>query len=454
MSDLHFLQRLGAEFTRLDAARAEGRRSAPGPRRWGRAPRAAVAGLGLGLSVLVVIAVIVVSISVHGPTRSGSPGTDQSRVTVTFGATAIDPRAALGPAITRAIPILRTRLAAVAGVRIARTADGMAVTAPGGQSARARIVALAMAAPARLSFYDWEANVLTPQGRTVASLPAQDPTAVTISQGAGAVAPGEAGAGGLPLYSAVRLAARQPAVSGTSGLARPGRQYYLFGGPGSAACVTAAQDQHTVPVANEHCMLLSGPVTETSTNGDQIDHDVSAALLPGISASQGRLLAVPQGTVVLQAARPIGDHPSTSVSAGYFVLRDRVALSARNITDPHQGTTPAGSPDVQFQFTRVGANAFQRVTAEIAHRGLMVSAFHQSLNQHFAVAFGDRLITVPQIDFHTYPDGVTGTGGAEITGGFTGNGGADITGGVTVSSAHALAAAVRLGPLPVRLSVR
>ena len=58
------------------------------------------------------------------------------------------------------------------------------------------------------------------------------------------------------------------------------------------------------------------------------------------------------------------------------------------------------------------------------------------------LAFGDRLITVPQIDFRTYPDGVTGNGGADITGGFT------------ASSAQALAAQLRAGPLPVRMSVR
>ena len=444
MSDLlHFLQELGAEFARLGDARADAQR--PGHRRGGpgRAPRGAVAGLGLGLSVLVVIAVVVVSIGVHGPARPGSPGPDQSRVTVTFGASAIDPGAGLGPAITRAIPILRTRLAAVPGVRVSRTADGVAVTAPGGQSVRARITALALAAPAQLSFYDWEADVLTPAGKPlIKRLVAQDPAAIVISQGAGAAPAGEAAAGGLSLYAAVRLAARQPAVSTTSGLGRPGRQYYLFGSPGSAACATAARDQRTALVPNQPCLLLAGPVTETSANGDQIDHDISAALLPGISASQGRLLAVPQGTVVLQAVRPaFGAHPSTSAAAGYFVLRDRVALAGRNISDPQQGTDQAGSPDVQFQFTRAGAHAFQRVTAQIAHRGQLISAFHQSLNQHFAVAYGGRLITVPQIDFRTYPDGVQGNGGADITGGFT------------VSSAQALAATLRLGPLPVRLAV-
>ncbi|MEO9120131.1 MAG: hypothetical protein ABI355_13665 [Solirubrobacteraceae bacterium] len=440
MSDLHFLKELGAEFTRLGDGQRSGLRRAD--RGW--VPRGAVASLGLALSVLVVIAVFIISIGVHGPARPGSSGSDQRRITVAFSATTIYPRAALGPAITRAIAILRSRLVAVPGVRVSRTANGVAVTAPGGQAARARITALALAAPAQLSFYDWEADVLTPAGKPlIKQLMAHDPAAITISQGVGTAQPGEADAGGLTLYSAVRLAARQPAVAETSGLGRPGRQYYLFGAPGSAACATATRDQHTARAPDQPCMLLAGPVTETSTNSDQIDRDVSTALLPGISASQGRLLAVPQGTVVLQAARAaFAARPSTSTPSAYFVLRDRVALAGRNIIDPHQSTDQSGSPDVQFGFTPAGANAFQLVTAQITHRGQLISAFHQSMNQHFAVAYNGRLITVPQIDFRTYPDGIQGNQGADITGGFT------------VSSAQALAASLRLGPLPVRLAVR
>src|SRR6201995_5679821 len=62
---------------------------------------------------------------------------------------------------------------------------------------------------AQLFFYDWEANVLTPNGKTVASqLLTQDPTAQAISQG-GANGPGGTGAGGVPLYQAATLAAKQ-----------------------------------------------------------------------------------------------------------------------------------------------------------------------------------------------------------------------------------------------------
>src|SRR5947207_2335947 len=66
-----------------------------------------------------------------------------------------------------------------------------------------------MGTTARLAFYDWEANALTPSGKPVASLlQTQDPNAVQISQGA-SQAPGSAGAGSMGLYQAVKLASQQ-----------------------------------------------------------------------------------------------------------------------------------------------------------------------------------------------------------------------------------------------------
>src|SRR5437588_549642 len=63
---------------------------------------------------------------------------------------------------------------------------------------------------ARLEFYDWEANALTPSGKTVASqLQAQDQNALLISQANGSQ-PGAPGAGSMSLYDAVKLASKQP----------------------------------------------------------------------------------------------------------------------------------------------------------------------------------------------------------------------------------------------------
>jgi SecD/SecF fusion protein len=287
---------------------------------------------------------------------------------------------------------------------------------------------------ARLEFYDWEANALTPNGKPVANLlQTQDQSAVAISQGGGSLAPGSPGAGSLPLYQAVALAAKQPEqVSGTN--ARKGPEYFIFGAPGSTACATAARDKHTAPVVGTHC-YLAGPADNLG--------DLKTELPTGVSASQGQVLVVQQGTVVLQAVPSSFIHPPGwgSPTAQFYVLRDHVSLFGTDITNPQQSTDQSGSPDVSFGFTSTGGTAFQKVTGEIANRGSTVSGFGQQLVQHFAVALDTQLITVPSIDYKIYPDGISGGNGADITGGFT------------IGSAQDLATQLRLGALPINLSL-
>ncbi|MFZ0041493.1 MAG: protein translocase subunit SecD, partial [Solirubrobacteraceae bacterium] len=293
---------------------------------------------------------------------------------------------------------------------------------------------------ARLYFYDWEANALTPNGKTVASqLQAQDSTALTISQGTQSTAPGEPGSGGLPLYQAVKLASTQPVAPVSPTLGRLGPQYYMFGAPGSSACAAAAKANGITPVQGEHC-LLAGPDTSVE--------NLESGLPTGVSASEGQVLTVPQGTVVLQAANPSANDQikPTSPSAQFFVLKDNVSIFGNDITNPQQATDQGGSPDVTFGFTSKGQNEFSSVTKAIAHRGAEVGFGSQALDQHFAVALGGsgantQLITVPQIDYKVYPDGITGGGGADITGGFT------------TSSAQSLATLLRLGALPINLKL-
>ncbi len=295
-----------------------------------------------------------------------------------------------------------------------------------------------MSEPGQLYFYDWEANALTPNAKTVASqLHAQNPTALEISQGSSTAAPGGAGAGGLQLYEAVKLAASQPrAVTGAT--ARPGPQYYLFGAPGSAACATQARLQGIVPTAGQHC-LLAGPDDEPSiTPRRLVIQELARELPPGVSTSNAELLVVQQGTLVLQAA---GTQPFdfASPSARFFVLRDNVALTGADITNPRQSTDQSGSPDITFSFTANGNAKFEHVTAQISHRGQLVSSLGQTFEQHFAIALDDQLLTVPSIDFRVYPDGIVGAGGADITGGFT------------KQSAQDIATELRFGPLPLQL---
>jgi SecD/SecF fusion protein len=435
MSDLRFLRELGAEFERLDAPLAAGRWSDRAPRRWTRSPSSAIAGLGVGLSTLIVVVVVIVAVGLggHAVRRGGSPITGRG-VPIVFSATALSSRSPLGPSIDRSIVILRRRFGSVLhGVRVSRAGNTIVVLAPDvSPTERARIVALAV--PGRMAFYDWEANALTSTGKTVASqLPTQDVSALKISQGIGS-GPGLPGAGSMALYPAVTLAATQPAAPFSTSLARPGRQYYLFGKPGSTACAAAARATATTPIAGQHC-LLSGPDTSIA--------DLRSGLPAGVTLSEGQQLVVPQGTVVLQATNPSASDQVTltSPSAQFYVLKDHSSLSGKDITNPRRSTDQSGQPDVAFGFTGAGQRAFQDVTATIAHRGNLVSVAGATYDQHFAVALDNQLLTVPSIDFTQYPDGIIGGGGADITGGFTAH------------TASDLAVLLRFGPLPVSLAV-
>ncbi len=444
MSDLRFLKELGAEFERIGETHASARRSDRGRRRWMRVPRSAVAGVGLGLSVLVVVGVVVVAFGVHASSPTGSSGPGHG-IRIVFRATARDPRSPLGPAIDRSVGILRHRLGTVFhDVQVSRAGNRIVVVAPdASRSDRARIERLALGSPARLEFYDWEANALTPNGKTVASqLQAQDPQALAISQGVSFAAPGQPNAGGLPLYEAVKLAARQPKRVSPSN-ARLGPQYYMFGASGSAACAAKARQEGIVPTAGQHC-LLAGPDNEPySTSYDHSVQNLAGQLPPGVSASDGQVLVVPQGTVVLRAANPSAGQQTKlwSPKARFFVLRDNVAVPGADITNPQPSTDSSGSPDIKFGFNAKGNAAFEKVTRSIAHRGQDVSTLGQRLNQHFAIALDNQLLTVPSIDYQVYPDGIPGGNGADITGGFT------------VQSARNIAMTLRYRPLPVRLTV-
>jgi SecD/SecF fusion protein len=235
----------------------------------------------------------------------------------------------------------------------------------------------------------------------------------------------------MPLYQAVQLASKQP-YEASSDNARNGPEYFAFGASGSAACTKAAQAYHITPIIGERC-YLAGPQDNIS--------DLYSALPAGVSASEAQVVTVPRGTVVLQAVPASYTHAPQwwSPTAQFYVLRDHVSLFGNEITNPQQSTDQSGQPDVSFGFTGKGANAFANVTATIAHRGARSAGFGQANLQHFAVALDTQLITVPQIDYRTYPDGISGGGGADITGGFT------------ISTAQALAQQLRLGALPINL---
>ncbi|MGO9750683.1 MAG: protein translocase subunit SecD [Solirubrobacteraceae bacterium] len=345
-------------------------------------------------------------------------------------------------ALSRAVTVMQNRVNQLGVAEpLIQTSGGNEITVQLPNVKNTLLAEKEVGTTAQLEFYDWEGSALTPNGETVASqLLSGDPTAELISEG-GSYPPGSANAGGLPLYEAVQLAAKQP-LQISKHDARRGDEYYLFGAPGSAACAAAAKDVGKAPVPGEHC-LLSTPVDVPVTTPYSAALQQLKPLPAGVSLSDGHVLVVKEGTVVVQAVPanfaswPQFGSPDTK----YFVLKDNVALLGSEITNPEQSTDSTGLPDVSFGFTSTGATAFHNVTARLANRGSTDSIGGQTLNQHFAVALDNQLVTVPSIDYRVYPDGITGGSGAEITGSFT------------ISSAQQLANELRLGALPIRLDL-
>jgi SecD/SecF fusion protein len=393
-------------------------------------------------SALVVLGVVAAAVSVGGSSHSGAPAKGGLHIVLQAEPTPQTP--VITPAaMSREVQIMSERLGTVlSSFRVSRSGADRVVVAPGKVAAgrRARIARL-VSQPGELYFYDWEANALTPNGKTVASqLQTQDPQAIAISQGASFAAPGDPNAGSMPLYQAVQLAAKQ-ARSVSSHNGRLGPQYYMFGAPGSDSCAAKAKAQGTTPAAGRHC-LLAGPDNEPYTTSRQkAIQNLAAQLPPGVTPSEGQALVVQQGTVVLQAANSSASQQTkhSTPSAQFYVLRDNVSLRGSDITNPQQSTDQAGNPDVTFNFNSSGGNKFHAVTAAIARRGQHVSTLGQIYDQHFAVALDDQLLTVPSIDYKVYPDGVTGGNGADITDGFTAESGKD------------LATELRFGALPLQL---
>ncbi len=298
---------------------------------------------------------------------------------------------------------------------------------------------------AQLFFYDWEANVLTPSGQPAKNgISTSDAESLALSQGSTTSSPGSnsPASGAMGLYAAVQLGAKQPLrTKDVNSMSQAGNEWFLFGAPGSSACKSFAAAENQKVVKGVHC-LISGPlVVPVGTSAAQATKELKTGLSSDETAGT-QALDVKQGTVVVQAVpNSFAAWPKFgSPTAGYYVLNNDVALRGDKISNPEASTDESGQPDVTFGFKGNGGQTFQNVTGAISLRGSLDSPAGQQLNQHFAISLDNQLVSVPQIDFKEFPQGIPSTGGSEITGGFT------------TTTAQALATQLRLGALPVRLT--
>ncbi|HEY0343994.1 MAG TPA: protein translocase subunit SecD [Solirubrobacteraceae bacterium] len=317
-------------------------------------------------------------------------------------------------AMQRAIDVMRERV------------DQLGVAEPAIQQAGDKQISVALPAVknlgqaidqvgtvAQLAFYDWEVNVIGPDGKPA-------PTNQSVTGG-----PAAGSAGAMKLYDAVLLASKRPAKIEANN-SRDTSLFYAVN-PKTKTVYRASKDPNALAGENTRQQAL--------------------ARVPAPLRAQAKVYEVKPDTVIIRAEQP----PTVKVkSDAWYVLKDDVALKGQEIKNPQQnfdrGAAGSGQPIVTFEFTSKGRQVWQDVTRRIAQRGsesvgILPGQSPQDANQHFAIVLDDELVSTPYIDFRQNPDGIDGRNGSQIQGGFT------------IKSAQALANVLKTGALPLKLEL-
>jgi SecD/SecF fusion protein len=333
--------------------------------------------------------------------------------------------------LNRAIDIMRKRVdqLGVAQPEIQRTgSDEIDVALPNVSNAgRAQAQ---VGKTALLYFYDWEPNVIGPDGKPA-------PSEATVTGGANAAS----SISGLLQYQAVQRAAKRPAII---------RKNDTTLEPGC----TPAQKEGCIYgswylLDTKHQKMLCSTVTPLNATcpPEETEQNLYADGYKPPKGATPKAVRVNPGTIVVQA-RPVEDANGKVTQASpnsWYVLNDDPVLSGSDIKNPQESSeSESGTPDVNFGFTSHGKSVFQRVTKEIAERGQeaqLPGVSKEAAQQHFAVVLDNQVITAPSIDYTKYPEGIDATNGSQISGGFT------------LSSAENLADELQSGALPIKLNL-
>jgi SecD/SecF fusion protein len=273
---------------------------------------------------------------------------------------------------------------------------------------------------ALLYFYDWEPNVIGPDGKPA-------PSESTVTGGEQAAS----SESGLLEYQAVLRAAKRPAII---------RKNDTTLSPGC----TPEQKEGCIYgtwylLDSKHEKVLRGP-EETKAN-------LYSEGFKAPAGAETKAVRVNPGTVLVQA-RPVEGASGKVTQASpnsWYVLNDDPVLEGKDITNPEESSeSESGEPDVTFGFDSHGKSVFQQVTKEIAERGQeaqLPGVSKEAALQHFAIVLDGQVITAPSIDYTKYPEGIDASQGSEISGGFT------------LTSAENLADELQSGALPIKLNL-
>jgi len=398
-----------------------------------------VGGRRLNIFVLLLVAGLLIGSALVVLNRATQLGLDlQGGIELTLqGRPTPQVKEVTNEAMDRSVDIIRSgcdRLG-VSEIEISRLGrDQISVGIPGARSLGKATECATR--PAKLSFYDWDNNLLGPAAAVNPLLGTPDETALRQLRQKWIEAgrpPTEGFNRGLinegaepTMWDAVNLAAKQPRVSDEDceGVCATGDKYFLF-------------------TDDEEHRLLSGPVS----NQADLYFDEQGRPLP----KEGVVKKVPQGTLVVSEL-PIDPASGRAVEdpsqEAFFVISDVAELSGDQIKSPAQNTDPAtNQPNVTFEFTDDGRKAFQEITRRLAQEGQaraigpVDAATASQLSGRFAIVLDNQVVSRPIINFQENPDGIDGRTGAQISGSFD------------IGEAQELAEYLQRGALPIDLKL-
>ena len=287
---------------------------------------------------------------------------------------------------------------------------------------------------AQLFFYDWEPNVIGPDGK-----PAPSDGAVTGGSAAGS--PQAA----VKKYDAIQRALKRKPVQDGNNTHKG--QFFAIKEEVPAKGKTAKQKGVVLAGPEETREELNEDLTELRQRNEEGKRLRDQAKIREQDLTDPKIVEVPEGTVLIRAEQPDSAGPDQKGDE-WFVLADNVALRGTDIKNPEQNfnNSPgsSGQPNVTFDFTDRGQRIWKNTTAEIARRGQsqqLPGTPAQAAAQHFAIVLDDEIISAPFIDFQENPSGIDGSNGSQIEGGFT------------LESAQELANLLKTGALPVKLEL-
>src|SRR5712691_1889725 len=142
-------------------------------------------------------------------------------------------------------------------------------------------------------------------------------------------------------------------------------------------------------------------------------------------------LGVPNGTIVASCGKgtvvcPGVNQPNPTKTSWYLFKHTKLTAPSPipevtgadlKLSGTRADIDPTQGPVVLMQFTGKGAKIFQKITAAEAQRGHFRSSIvGQKVEQHFAIVLDREIKSFPSIDFNQYPNGISGSNGAQITG--------------------------------------